>query len=159
MLGQNDQLIFTTSKQYLIHFKFVCNISVLISYLRPKIGFVIISTEIVWASQTLVVLLDLAMPTNKLSRFCNKCIIAEPHKKVNKYLKVKVCLKVECSILREEHVQKVENKVTRHNFLTTHTGADRGGCLGCWSTPPSMLGTPSRVECSLDRLWLWYSHR
>jgi len=35
------------------------------------------------------------------------------------------------------------------------SGADRGGMLGVLKHPPSMLGlnrTPSRVDCSLDRV-------
>ena len=66
-----------------------------------KNGFVIISIEGVQASQFLAVLSDalcfnLAMPTNRVHAFCNKCTSAKPQKKVNKYLsRVEVCFKVE----------------------------------------------------------------
>ena len=90
-------LIFTTSKQCPIYFKFVCNIPVLISYQWPKNGFVVFSIEGVRDSQFLAVLSDtfrfnLVMPTNKIACFCNS---AKPQKKVDKYLsRVEVCFKV-----------------------------------------------------------------
>ena len=66
-----------------------------------KNGFVNFSIEGVRASQFLAVLSDalcinLAMPTNRVHPFCNKCTSAKPQKKVNKYLsRVEVCFKVD----------------------------------------------------------------
>jgi len=62
-------LIFTTSKQRPISFKFAGSIAVFITYLWPKNGLVILSTEGVRASQLIVVKSDaftfnLALPTS-----------------------------------------------------------------------------------------------